>query len=66
MEIPADEPVSLCHLKQFTDGFNGPLIPDLRFLKNMKLLNGCVLAGGSQQCTAAADLWHGMGKQKTA
>lgn len=39
MEIPADEPVTLCHLRQFTDGFNGPLIPDLRFLKNMKLLN---------------------------
>ncbi|MEQ4816432.1 threonine--tRNA ligase [Klebsiella pneumoniae] len=39
MEIPADELVTLCHLKQFTDGFNGPLIPDLRFLKNMKLLN---------------------------
>ncbi|HHG6583779.1 TPA: TGS domain-containing protein [Klebsiella pneumoniae] len=39
MEILADKSVTLCHLRQFTDGFNGPLVPDLRFLKNMKLLN---------------------------
>ncbi|HBZ3701847.1 TPA: TGS domain-containing protein, partial [Klebsiella pneumoniae] len=34
MEILADKSVTLCHLRQFTDGFNGPLVPDLRFLKN--------------------------------
>jgi len=38
-ESPADTWVTLCHLRQFTDEFTGPLIPDLRFLKNMRLLN---------------------------
>ena len=39
MALPADEPVTLCHLKPFTDCFDGPLVPNVRFLKHMKLLN---------------------------